>query len=110
MFRSIAAVFVLLLTGCTLTKTPEVIGGNQILGLVRLGFDLPVLQRAKIDDYLAQSTAAKQCQNWGYAHAVRFGDPIYTCSVTSGTQCLNESVTLNYQCQGVALTPAQPVY
>jgi len=110
MFRPLAALLFLSLAGCTITKNPEVTGGNQMMGLVQLGFDVPALQRARIDDYLALSTATKQCQNWGYDRAVRYGDPIYTCSVISGTQCLNESVTLNYQCQGVALPTAQPVY
>lgn len=110
MFRPLAAILLFTLAGCTITKTPEVVGGNQMLGLVRLGFDVPALQRAKIDDYLAQGTAAKQCQSWGYDHAVRFGDPVTTCSLISGTQCMNESVILNYQCQGALITPVQPIY
>jgi len=110
MNRSIAVLLFFTLAGCTIPKTPQVVGGNQSLGLVRLGFDVPALQRAKIDDYLALATATKQCQNWGFDHAVRYGDPITTCSVISGTQCMNESVVLNYQCQGRVFTTAQPVY
>lgn len=110
MLRPLAAILFVSLTGCTVTKTPEVIGGNQMLGLVQLGYDVPALQRARIDGYLTQATATKQCQAWGYDHAIAYGEPIDTCSVISGTQCLNESVTLNYQCQGVALSRAQPVY
>ncbi|HAZ54048.1 MAG TPA: hypothetical protein DCY50_03220 [Franconibacter helveticus] len=93
----------LLLAGCTLTKDPEVVGGNKLTGMVRLGFSDPALFDAKADPYLAQATATRQFQEWGFATAEGYGQPIKTCSVISGTQCLNESVILKYQCRGFAI-------
>lgn len=95
----------LALCGCTVTKTPEVVGGSKITGVVRLGFNEPALQKAQADMYLAQAAATRQCQAWGYATAEGYGAPIKTCSVISGTQCLNDAVILEYQCRGVAVQP-----
>ncbi|AYN26505.1 MULTISPECIES: YecR family lipoprotein [Buttiauxella] len=89
-----------LLSGCTMNKTPQPIKGSEVAGVVRLGFDIAPLQRAKVDTYVAQSAASHQCQQWGYSAAFPYGDPIKTCSLTSGALCLNQTVTLEYQCRG----------
>ena len=101
--RNVILLAALLLAGCTITKNPEVVGGNKLTGMVRLGFNEPALFNAKADPYLAQATATRQCQEWGFAMAESYGQPIKTCSVISGTQCLNESVILEYQCRGFAV-------
>lgn len=103
--RNVILIAALLLAGCTVTKDPEVVGGSKITGVVRLGFNDPALLNAQADPYLAQATATRQCQQWGYATAEGYGQPIKTCSVVSGTQCLNESVILEYQCRGFAVPP-----
>ena len=92
-----------LLAGCTLDKTPQPIKSSEVAGVVRLGFDLPALQNGKVDSYIAQSTASHQCQQWGYIAAFPYGEPIKTCSLRSGALCLNQQVTLEYQCRGVGM-------
>lgn len=94
---------VLLLSACTINKTPEPVKGSEVAGVVRLGFDLAPLQHGKVDSYIAQSTASHQCQQWGYIAAFPYGEPIKTCSVTSGALCLNQKVTLEYQCRGIGM-------
>jgi hypothetical protein len=90
----------MLLAGCTTNKTPVPVKSSEVAGVVRLGFDLSPLQTAKVDTYVAQSTASHQCQQWGYIAAFPYGEPIKTCSLTSGSLCLNQKVTLEYQCRG----------
>ncbi|OAT32234.1 putative outer membrane lipoprotein [Buttiauxella brennerae ATCC 51605] len=92
-----------LLTSCTINKTPQPVKGSEVAGVVRLGFDLAVLQNGKVDSYIAQSAASQQCQQWGYIAAFPYGEPIKTCSLTSGALCLNQKVTLEYQCRGVGM-------
>ncbi len=100
----------MLLTGCTITKEPEVGDVNPTTGVVRLTFNEAVLQKARYDDYTTHGTAARQCQQMGFSDAVAYGQPIYTCSVFSGSICLNEKVTLQYQCRGIALSPSVNTY
>lgn len=103
MHRSSLFIAVLVLSGCSLNKTPEPVKGSEVAGVVRLGFDLAPLQTAKVDTYIAQSTASHQCQQWGYIAAFPYGEPIKTCSLSSGAVCLNQKVTLEYQCRGIGM-------
>ncbi|EKY3117566.1 YecR-like lipofamily protein [Cronobacter turicensis] len=93
----------LALGGCTITKTPEIIGGSKVTGTVRLGISEQPLQHAIVDNYVAQSIANRQCQDWGYAVAEAYGAPVKTCSVVTGTQCMTESIVLEYQCRGFTI-------
>lgn len=106
MLRILSLILVTLVSGCTITKIPQLANGSQMTGTVRLGYDLMLLQHGKPDSYLAGATATRQCQQWGYATAQPYGNPITTCSLTSGTHCLSHSVILEYQCRGVAFAPA----
>lgn len=113
MLKFLAPALLLLLSGCTITKTPTIVDANQTTGTVRLGYNLAPLQKGKVDSYSAVSTATRQCQQWGFATALAYGNPITTCSVVSGTQCLAKSVVLEYQCRGIAInttTAAAPWY
>ncbi|AIR62784.1 outer membrane lipoprotein [Cedecea neteri] len=101
MKRISLAVTALLLGGCTVSKTPVPLNTNEPAGVVRLAYSLPPLQTAKVDKFLAQSTASRQCQQWGYASAIPYGSDIKTCTTYSGTVCLNTQVVLEYQCRGV---------
>lgn len=92
----------MLLAGCTITKEPEVSDVNPTTGVVRLTFNEAVLQKARFDDYTTHGTATRQCQQMGFAEATAYGQPIYTCSLTSGSVCLNETITLQYQCRGIS--------
>lgn len=103
MLKYLAPAMLVVLSGCTITKSPDVVDVNQTTGTVRLGYTLAPLQKGKVDSYAANSTATRQCQQWGFATALAYGNPITTCSVISGTQCLAKSVVLEYQCRGIAI-------
>lgn len=97
----------ILLSACVVHRQANVTDADANSGIVRLTYGQAMLQSATTDDYVANGTATKQCQQMGYATAVAFGQPVKTCTVTSGSLCMNESVTLQYQCRGVAVTPGQ---
>ncbi|MDR3104516.1 MAG: YecR-like lipofamily protein [Yokenella regensburgei] len=99
---------VMALSACTVTRQAEVTDVDATSGIVRLTYGQAILQSARTDDYVANGTATKQCQQMGYATAVRFGQPVPTCSTTSGALCLNKTITIQYQCRGIAFTPATP--
>ncbi len=103
MHRSSLFIALLLLSGCTFNKNPQPVKGSETVGVVRLGFDLAPLQKGKVDTFIAQTTASHQCQQWGYIAAFPYGEPIKTCSLSSGALCLNQKVTLEYQCRGVGM-------
>lgn len=98
---------VLALSACSVTRQASVSSVDANSGVVRLAYGQAMLQSAHTDDYLANGTATKQCQQLGYATAVAFGQPVTTCTVTSGSLCMNQQVTLQYQCRGIAITPGQ---
>ncbi|MFV0263523.1 MAG: YecR family lipoprotein [Kluyvera sp.] len=100
----------LALTACSIPRTASVSEVDATSGIVRLTYGQAVLQNAYTDNYLAQSEANKACQQMGYATAFSFGQPITTCSTISGSLCLNEHVTLQYQCRGIANIPASAAY
>lgn len=96
----------LLLTACSITRQAEVSEMDATSGIVRLTYGSAMLQNASTDDYVAGGTATKACQQMGYATAFPYGQPITTCTVSSGSACINENVTLQYQCRGLAVTPS----
>lgn len=96
----------LALSACSVPRTASVSEVDATSGIVRLTYGQAVLQNARTDSYLAQSEANKACQQMGYATAFSYGQPISTCSTISGSLCLNEYITLQYQCRGVANIPA----
>ena len=100
MKKLLALTLLFTLAGCSITKTPEFVGGDRNSGVVRLAYNLPPLQVAQVDNYTAQSNATRACQSWGYATAVPYGNPVTTCTMTSASECLNEQVTLSWQCYG----------
>lgn len=100
-----AAATLLMLAGCTITKEPQVSQVDTTSGIVRLSFNEAMMQNARYDSYTTQATANKQCQQMGYATAVAYGQPISTCSVISGSVCMSTTVTIQYQCRGMAITP-----
>ncbi|MGF6563656.1 outer membrane biogenesis lipoprotein LolB [Kosakonia cowanii] len=105
MKRVVIAATLLLLAGCTITKEAEVSSVDTTSGVVRLSFNQQMMQTARYDEYVAQGTANKQCQQLGYATAVAFGQPVQTCSLISGSGCMNTKITIQYQCRGIAIDP-----
>ncbi|CBG88710.1 YecR-like lipofamily protein [Citrobacter rodentium] len=106
----IIALSLTLLSGCTITRQAEVSEISATTGVVRLSYGQAMLQNARTDDYTAHGTATRECQQLGYANAVRFGQPVSTCSLYAGSLCLNEKITIAYQCQGIAMSQTLPIY
>ncbi|MGY5956583.1 hypothetical protein ACUY4R_003433 [Kosakonia sp. BK9b] len=102
MKKIVIAASLIMLSGCSFTKQAKVSEVDPISGLVRLSFNQQMLQTASYDQSAAQSTANKQCQQMGYATAVSYGRPVETCSLISGSVCMNTKVTIQYQCRGMA--------
>ncbi len=95
---------ILLVAGCSINREAEVSSTDPPNGIVRLDYGQAMLQNAWSDDYVNNGTATKACQNMGYGTASAYGQPIKTCTLISGSLCLNESVTIQYKCQGYAVT------
>lgn len=110
MNRLLVAVSLVMLAGCTITKEAKVSEVDTTSGLVRLSYNQPMMQSARYDSYTAQGTANKQCQQMGYASAVPYGQPVETCSLISGSACMNTKVTIQYQCRGMAMIQTTPMY
>ena len=104
MKKIVVAAALFLLAGCSLTKEAEVSSVDTTSGLVRLSYNQSMMQSAHYDQYTAQATATKQCQQMGYERAWPFGQPIETCSLISGSVCMNTKVTIQYQCRGMAFS------
>ncbi len=98
MKRYLLAAAVVALAGCTFKKYPQPDGGDAVSGVVRLSYSLAPLQNGFFDEADAAHTAARQCRQWGYNSAARFGEPVQTCALYSGPLCMKETVTLEYQC------------
>ncbi|MEP9309086.1 YecR family lipoprotein [Enterobacter cloacae] len=97
---------VLLLAGCSINRQAQVSSLDAPNGIVRLDYSQAALQNAWSDEYVNNGTATKACQGMGYATASSYGQPIKTCTLISGSLCLNESVTIQYKCMGYAVKPA----
>lgn len=97
---------VLLLAGCGITRKAEVSSVDVTSGVVRLDYGQPLFQTSYDDAYVTSGTATRECQAMGYSTAQAYGQPIETCSVISGSLCLNKTVTIQYQCHGYAPAPA----
>lgn len=104
------ALSLILLTGCAINRQAQVSDASATTGVVRLSYDQAMLQNAYTDDYTAQGTATRACQQLGYASAQPFGQPVNTCSVYAGSLCMNTKITLSWQCQGIAISQAAPHY
>ncbi|UYW74530.1 YecR-like lipofamily protein [Pseudocitrobacter faecalis] len=108
-FLTISAI-ALVLSACSVHREAAVSEMDATSGVVRLTYGQAMLQNAKTNDYVANGTATKACQQMGYASAFAYGQPITTCVSSSGSLCINESVTLQYQCRGIAVTPVAPAW
>ncbi|MCV2533238.1 YecR family lipoprotein [Enterobacter wuhouensis] len=96
---------ILLLAGCSINRQAEVSSLDAPNGIVRLNYGQAMLQNAHSDAYVNNGTAEKACQSMGYATASAYGQPIKTCTLISGSLCLNETMTIQYKCMGYAVTP-----
>lgn len=105
MKKTLPVAVILLLSACTVPRQASVSSVDANSGIVRLSYGQAVLQSATTDSYVANGMATKQCQQMGYATAFAYGQPEATCTTISGSLCLNHTITLQYQCRGVTVTP-----
>ncbi|WP_253377777.1 YecR family lipoprotein [unidentified bacterial endosymbiont] len=101
----IVAVTTLLLAGCSINRQAEVSHLDAPGGIVRLNYGQAMLQNAHSDVYVNKGSAEKACQSMGFATASAYGQPIKTCTLISGSLCLNETVTIQFKCMGYAISP-----
>ena len=106
MKKLMVAGMLLLLAGCSVTRQAEVSTADTTSGVVKLNYGQAMMQNAHYDDYVTNGTATRECQSMGYATASSYGQPIKTCTLVSGSVCLNESITIQYKCLGYAVNPA----
>lgn len=104
MKRIIIAGTILLLAGCSINRQAEISSTGCPKRNCAPDYGRAMLQNARSDEYVNNGTATKACKHMGYATASAYGQPIKTCTLISGSLCLNESVTIQYKCQGYAVT------
>ncbi|WP_297199695.1 YecR family lipoprotein [uncultured Pluralibacter sp.] len=104
MMKTVVITAALLLCACSVERKASVEQVDANSGIVRLTYGQAMLQSAKTDGRAAQVNALKACQQMGYATAVDYGQPETTCTTFAGSLCLNEKITLQYQCRGIAGT------
>ena len=102
--KTVVIAAVLLLCACSVERKASVEQVDANSGIVRLTYGQAMLQSATTDGRAAQVSALKACQQIGYATAVDYGQPETTCTTFAGSLCLNEKITLQYQCRGIAGT------
>lgn len=91
-----------LLSACMPPSGIQVAGGNKANGQVVLSYDYNVMQKPVVDVQQGLSTAASQCQGWGYVGAIPSGKLSTTCSTkTQNGDCIAWKVTTRFQCTGV---------
>ncbi|QDE47137.1 hypothetical protein EIN43_01405 [Enterobacter hormaechei] len=103
MKRIIIAGTILLLAGCSINRQAEISSTDAPNGIVRLDYGVPCCKTPGLMSMLITVRQPKPV-NMGYATASAYGQPIKTCTLISGSLCLNESVTIQYKCQGYAVT------
>lgn len=99
--KSVVIAAALLLCACSVERKASIAQTDANSGIVRLTYGQAMLQSATTDGRAAQVTALKACQQMGYATAADYGQPETTCTTFAGSLCLNEKITLQYQCRGI---------
>ena len=100
--KKIVVAAALLLCACSVERQASIGQVDANSGIVRLTYGQAMLQSATTDRHAAETIAVKACQQMGYAAAVAYGQPETTCTTFAGSLCLNEKITLQYQCRGIA--------
>lgn len=102
--KKIVATAALLLCACSVERQAHVEQVDASSGIVRLTYKQALLQSATTDRRAASAAAVRECQQMRYAAAVAYGQPETTCTMFAGSLCLNEKITIQYQCRGIAGT------
>jgi hypothetical protein len=94
----IFTIFCLGLTGCTVTKHWEAIGGSKADAVVTLSYERCEFQTAEVNDQEGLEVAKKRCVAWGYKNAEAFDAAhsyvqstgfYHTLRVVKQYQCVN---------------------
>lgn len=102
------AVALLLLAGCSVTREATVSSMDAPGGIVRLEAGQAMLQDTRYDEYVTHGTATRACQSMGYSTAASYGEPVTTCTLFSGSLCMNEKITLQYKCSWSVVPASTP--
>ncbi|MFO1257765.1 MAG: YecR family lipoprotein [Gammaproteobacteria bacterium] len=94
-----AAVFALVLTGCSTVKVPQSSGGSKSDATVELSFEHNWIQKPVVDWKAAERTALAKCQAWGYENVEAFSALRSECADRDHRgNCTTKIVTKKYQC------------
>src|SRR5688500_18944163 len=61
-----AAVLILNLAACSITRQWNVTGGDRSAGVVRVSYEYPEFEQRKLSDEQAMQIATSRCNGWGY--------------------------------------------
>jgi hypothetical protein len=101
-------VSIALLSGCATTKDWAATGGSRADGVVRLSYEVGLMEKPQLNEQQAINLATQRCKTWGYAGAEAFGGVTRQCNMPGGFGggCNQWMVTKEYQCTGNAAAPA----
>jgi hypothetical protein len=100
-----AFIFQLILSGCSVVKTPQISAINKDEGLMNLSYKYDAFEIPKVNMDLTQSTATDQCLKWGFLAASQSEAPITNCiQYNENRSCFLNEVIIRYSC---GLTGAQ---
>lgn len=96
-----ALALIVTLAACAVQKTLIPTGGSRSDGTVEMSYDVGMFETPKVDLYQGATTAAQRCRAWGYSDAEAFGGQKTHCHrYNAYGNCLNATVTVQYQCIG----------
>ena len=90
----------LTLSGCAVQKQLVPTGGSKADGTVKLSFTYGMFEKPEVDGQQGARLAAQRCAAWGYTGAESFGGYTQQCTQPSSSGCLQQMVTVEYQCTG----------
>ena len=97
---------ILLLTACTVKRTPMPVSGSKADGTVKLAYNIGGFSKAKINWNSARRKALTRCESWGYKGVQKFGGVQVNCLARNGYgACMKQRNTITYQCMKEPSTP-----
>ncbi len=98
----VAAMAVLLVSGCATTKNWSATGGSRADATVRLSYEYGSFEQPNANETEALNLATARCKTWGYTGAEAFGGITRQCNMPGGMGgCNGWMVTKEYQCTGL---------
>ena len=88
----------LILNSCATVKTPIPISGSKADGTITLAYQYGEFEEPVIDWDSSNAKAKERCKAWGYHNAQPFGGSQSSCLAYNQYGCVQEQVTIMYQC------------